>query len=87
MTGTALSDLCGRTLGGYVLREQIGEGGCGAVYRCEQPPLKRDVVVKVLHQQLWNDDIERRRFMREALLASQLDHPYAAHILRLRGRS
>jgi WD40 repeat protein/serine/threonine protein kinase len=75
-----LSDLCGRTLGEYVVREQIGEGGCGAVYRGEQPQLKRDVVVKVLHQQRWHDAIERRRFVREALLASRLDHPYAAHV-------
>ena len=27
----------GRRLGDFVLREQIGEGGCAVVYRCEQP--------------------------------------------------
>jgi hypothetical protein len=39
-------DLSGRTLGDFVLREKIGEGGWGAVYRSEQPLLKREVVVK-----------------------------------------
>jgi serine/threonine protein kinase len=72
-------DLVGRTLGEFILREQIGEGGYGAVYRGEQPLLERDVVVKVLHERR-ADDVSRRRFLREAKLASRLDHPYAAHI-------
>jgi len=49
MADRDLSDLCGRTLGDYLLLEPIGEGGCGAVYRAEQLLLKREVVVKVLH--------------------------------------
>ncbi|TMQ14086.1 MAG: hypothetical protein E6J91_16360 [Deltaproteobacteria bacterium] len=73
-------DLCGRTLGEFVLRERIGEGGFGAVYRCEQPLLGREAVVKVLHQRLRRNDIVLQRFMREAQLASRLDHPYAAHV-------
>src|ERR1700758_2228149 len=72
-------DLSGRTLGEFILREQIGEGGYGAVYRGEQPLLERDVVVKVLHERR-GDDVSRRRFLREAKLASRLDHPYAAHV-------
>ncbi|HEX7839490.1 MAG TPA: serine/threonine-protein kinase, partial [Kofleriaceae bacterium] len=72
-------DLSGRTLGEFILREQIGEGGYGAVYRGEQPLLERDVVVKVLHERR-ADDVSRGRFLREAKLASRLDHPYAAHV-------
>ncbi|HEX7837115.1 MAG TPA: serine/threonine-protein kinase, partial [Kofleriaceae bacterium] len=72
-------DLSGRTLGEFILREQIGEGGYGAVYRGEQPLLERDVVVKVLHERR-RDRISQRRFLREARLASRLDHPYAAHV-------
>ncbi|HEX7838288.1 MAG TPA: serine/threonine-protein kinase, partial [Kofleriaceae bacterium] len=72
-------DLSGRTLGEFILREQIGEGGYGAVYRGEQPLLERNVVVKVLHERR-ADDISRGRFLREAKLASRLDHPYAAHV-------
>ncbi len=72
--------LCGRALGEFVLRERIGEGGFGAVYRCEQPLLGREAVIKVLHHALRDSEIVLQRFMREAQLASRLDHPYAAHI-------
>jgi serine/threonine protein kinase len=75
-----MADLAGRTLGEFVLREQIGEGGYGAVYRSEQPALKRDVVVKVLHQGRQSDGLAPERFLREAQLASRLNHPYAAHV-------
>ncbi len=73
-------DLSGRTLGEFILRERIDEGGFGAVYRCEQPLLGREAVVKVLHQRLRRNDTVLQRFMREAQLASRLDHPYAAHV-------
>jgi WD40 repeat protein/serine/threonine protein kinase len=73
-------DLCGRMVGEFVLRERIDEGGFGAVYRCEQPLLGRQAVVKVLHQRLRRNDVVLQRFMREAQLASRLDHPYAAHV-------
>jgi WD40 repeat protein/serine/threonine protein kinase len=70
-------DLSGRMLGEFVLCEQIGRGGYGAVYRCEQRTLNRHVVVKVLQR---NDDIAEQRFLREAQLASRFEHPYAAHV-------
>ena len=73
-------DLCGRMVGEFVLRERIDEGGFGAVYRCEQPLLGREAVVKVLHQRLRRNDVLLQRFMREAQLASRLHHPYAAHV-------
>src|SRR5213079_207230 len=73
-------ELYGRTVGEFVLRERIGEGGYGAVYRCEQPALGREAVVKVLHHKLRGNDVVRQRFLREARLASRLDHPYAAHV-------
>jgi WD40 repeat protein/serine/threonine protein kinase len=73
-------DLRGRTLGDFVLLELLGEGGCGAVWRCAQPSLKREVVVKVLHERRRSDHVAQERFLREAQLASRLDHPYAVHI-------
>ncbi|HEX7841130.1 MAG TPA: serine/threonine-protein kinase, partial [Kofleriaceae bacterium] len=63
-----------------MLRERIDEGGYGAVYRCEQPLLGRQAVVKVLHKRLRGNDVVLQRFLREAQLASRLDHPYAAHV-------
>ena len=73
-------DLSGRTVGEFVFRERIAEGGFGAVYRCEQLLLGREAVVKVLHRRLRRNDVVLQRFMREARLASRLDHPYAAHV-------
>src|SRR5262249_591143 len=67
-------------VGEFVLRERIDEGGFGAVYRCEQPLLGREAVIKVLHHGLRGSDVVLQRFMREAQVASRLDHPYAAPI-------
>jgi serine/threonine-protein kinase len=78
--GTESDVLRGRQLGDFVLRECIGEGAFAAVYRSEQPLLGREAVVKVLHQRLRDSEVVFQRFMREARLASRLDHPYAAHV-------
>src|SRR5256885_1701820 len=76
----AHDQLVGRSLGEFVLRERIGEGGFGAVYRANQPALDREAVIKVLHRKLHTSPAATERFLREAKLASKLDHPYAAHI-------
>lgn len=50
--GASASDddkLIGRTLSGkYVVRDRIGRGGFGAVYRAEQQPVGREVAIKVI---------------------------------------
>src|SRR5687768_10168886 len=73
------SALVGRQLGEFVVREPLGEGGFGAVFRAEQPALGREAVIKVLHRKLAASETMVQRFLREARLASRLDHPYAAH--------
>ncbi|HEX2568556.1 MAG TPA: serine/threonine-protein kinase, partial [Polyangia bacterium] len=72
--------IIGRCLGEFVVRERLGEGGGGTVYLAEQPLLGRDAVIKVLHAQHAGEPARIQRFLREARLASRLDHPYAAHI-------
>src|SRR5687767_8955988 len=74
------SQLVGRRLGDFVVLDKIGEGGFGAVYRAQQVTLKRAAVIKVLHRHLMATAAAGERFLREAQLASRLDHPYAAHI-------
>jgi serine/threonine protein kinase/tetratricopeptide (TPR) repeat protein len=71
--------LVGRTLGEFKLIDRIGQGGLGAVYRAEQPPLAREAVVKVLLAEAASEQL-LQRFLQEARLASRLDHPYAAHV-------
>lgn len=72
--------LVGRRLGEFTLKEKLGEGGFGAVYRAEQINLSREAAVKILRIR-HKDNIEKiERFKREAKLASRLEHPYASHI-------
>jgi WD40 repeat protein/tRNA A-37 threonylcarbamoyl transferase component Bud32 len=69
-----------RRLGEFVLRERIASGGQGELYRAEQPLLGRDAVVKILRLPERGVEELRARFLREAHIASHLDHPYAAHV-------
>jgi eukaryotic-like serine/threonine-protein kinase len=58
----------------FVLREPLGEGGYGAVFRAYDPHLDRDVALKVLKpNRLGEKALER--FLREARAAARLDHP------------
>jgi serine/threonine protein kinase len=59
---------------GYEVQEKIGEGGLGVVYRALQLSLKRDVALKVFAPEL-GDSTSVMRFMREADIATKLDHP------------
>src|SRR6478736_6401864 len=72
--------LVGRRLGEFVVREVLSSGGFGTVYRAEQQALAREAVVKVMHTRLRASEAMIQRFLREAKLASRLDHPYAAHL-------
>jgi serine/threonine protein kinase len=72
--------LIGRRLGEFIIREKLGEGGFGAVYLADQPALAREAVVKVLHEKHHSDMEVIERFIREARLASRLEHPYTASI-------
>ena len=60
--------------GPYVVLDQIGSGGMGAVYRALDPRLQREVAVKVLHRNLEVSGA-RDRFLREARTVSSLNHP------------
>src|SRR6202521_523373 len=65
----------GDKLGPYEILAPIGAGGMGEVYRASDTKLHRQVAVKVLSNEL-ADAAARRRFQREAQLASALNHPH-----------
>jgi serine/threonine-protein kinase len=65
----------GTALGRYVIRDLIGTGGMGRVYRALDPALERDVAVKALVQDFRDDAASLRRFEREARLLATLNHP------------
>ena len=59
----------------YEIIRVIGEGGMANVYLAMDTILNRKVAVKVLRGDLANDEKFVRRFQREALSASSLNHP------------
>ncbi len=65
----------GHVLGHFRLIEEIGAGGMGIVYRAWDTRLEREVAVKVLNPKTLVDTSARRRFRREALMLSKLNHP------------
>ncbi|MBZ0299634.1 MAG: protein kinase [Anaerolineae bacterium] len=73
-----MDTLSGQTLGQYQLRELLGVGGMGAVYRGFQPSLEREVAVKVIFTRWAAQNEYRERFIREARMAASLEH---AHIV------
>ncbi len=70
-----MEGLVGRTIASYRVLSPIGRGGQGIVYRAEHVTLGREVAFKVLAPELAADESFRQRFLREARLASALDHP------------
>jgi WD40 repeat protein len=66
----------GRSVRGYELREQVGGGDFGVVYRAYQPSVGREVAIKVIRPELVNQAPFVRGFEAEAQLVAQLEHPY-----------
>ncbi len=65
-------DLAGSSVGRYLVRERLGGGGMGEVFRAEDPTLKRPVALKRMAARLHADPRFRRRFLSEAKRASAL---------------
>ena len=67
--------LPGATFSHYRIIEQLGQGGQATAYKATDTRLDRSVVLKILLPELSSSENARRRFEREAKLASALDHP------------
>lgn len=75
-----VDNLTGQTLGNVELKEKLGAGGMGAVYRGYQLALKREVAVKVLPGSLASQPGYIDRFTQEAQTAAALSHPHIVQI-------
>ena len=67
-------DLANRVIRGYELREKIGAGGFGAVYRAYQEVVGREVAIKIILPAYANHPDFIRRFEAEAQLVARLEH-------------
>jgi serine/threonine-protein kinase len=65
----------GAALGRYQLLGEVGQGGMGTVLRVRDPELGRDLAVKLLRPERQDDPEALRRFVEEAQIGGQLQHP------------
>ena len=65
----------GDRLGAFTLLRLIGKGSMGAVYLAWQEGLSRQVAVKVLMKERFDQLITADRFLQEAETAANLEHP------------
>ncbi|MCA8976636.1 MAG: serine/threonine protein kinase [Planctomycetes bacterium] len=61
--------------GKYVVQGELGHGGVGAVHRAHDQDLGRDVAMKFLHERYRGDPSIVHRFVEEAQIGGQLQHP------------
>ena len=58
----------------YVLRKLLGAGGMGAVFTADDRKTRKRVAIKILHQNLSEDEVVLQRFYREVKLIQKVTH-------------
>lgn len=71
----------GQSFGKHEIRELIGMGGMGVVYRAYHPGLECEVALKLPLNRASNPDRLLKRFQREAPAAAQVRHPHICPVL------
>src|SRR5688572_4291417 len=74
LRGARIRPVLGHTIAHYTLREKIGAGGMGEVYRATDSKLNRDVAIKVIPEEFARDPERMARFEREAQVLASLTH-------------
>jgi serine/threonine-protein kinase len=69
----------------YQTEEELGRGGCGAVFSARDRHLQRDIAIKVLLDRHREDPEGRRRFIEEARITGRLQHPGIMPVYELAG--
>ena len=64
----------------FEIQEEIGRGGMGVVYRVRHMRLQYDRALKLINARYSGDSQAARRFVSEAILANQIDHPNVVRV-------
>ncbi|MEK7466621.1 MAG: protein kinase [Planctomycetota bacterium] len=77
------------SIGGYHLVRRIGSGGMGSIYLAVQASVGRQVAIKVLSADEFDNALAVERFEREVKVLGQLSHPNICPVLEagLEGRT
>jgi WD40 repeat protein/serine/threonine protein kinase len=59
----------------YELLDVLGEGGMGVVYAARQASIDRTVAIKMVKPNVAADNEQRRKFLAEAVVTGELEHP------------
>ena len=83
MTGTPNqnADLTGQLLEGrYRIDRLLGQGGMGKVYEATHVSMDRRVAIKVLNQEMTQNEQALKRFNREMKVSSRIEHPNSIQV-------
>jgi len=72
--------MLGKQFSHYRILEELGRGGMGEVYLAEDSSLQRKVAIKFLPEEMEQNTVARKRFLREARTAAAIDHPNVCSI-------
>lgn len=70
-------------IGRFDIQRSLGAGGMGEIFQAYDTELQRTVAIKVLASKFVEDQTMKQRFLREARMASQLNHPNIATIYEI----
>ncbi len=78
-----MKPLVDRTIGDYRIQREVGSGGMGVVYQGFHIRLEQVVAIKDLSPDLASNEEMRQRFIREARIQAQLNHPNVVNVHNL----
>jgi serine/threonine-protein kinase len=76
-----LDGMVGKTIGNYIVRHKLGEGGMGSVYVAEHPSIGKRVALKVLQAEFVSQPEIVSRFFHEAKAVNDIQHPNIVDII------
>ncbi|MFO0593806.1 MAG: serine/threonine-protein kinase [Myxococcaceae bacterium] len=72
--GTGADPLIGRSIGAYVVKSMLGDGGMAVVFLAEHKAIGRKMAVKVLKKEIAEQSEWHKRFIAEAQVIAALKH-------------